>query len=170
GFWDGQWYGFLGTSLGSPSWAGIYADMNQMVTQKDPSSGGLGFVAPALYQVASGSSSPFHDITTGNNGEFYAAPGWDPVTGLGTPDVAALAQDLVSLYSQGQPQIGTYISAVTPIGGQGAVEKWLVGASPIALMNTRRSSSASSGAASTPRTCPCSWRRPALDAPPPFAL
>lgn len=26
------------------------------------------------------------DITTGNNGHYHAAPGWDPCTGLGVPD------------------------------------------------------------------------------------
>jgi kumamolisin len=27
-----------------------------------------------------------NDITQGNNGAFTAASGWDPCTGLGTPD------------------------------------------------------------------------------------
>jgi kumamolisin len=30
------------------------------------------------------------DITSGNNGDFVAAPGWDACTGLGSPNGAAL--------------------------------------------------------------------------------
>ncbi|EQD68091.1 Peptidase S53 propeptide, partial [mine drainage metagenome] len=92
--YQGGFYGFLGTSLSSPSWAGIYADMNQMAIAKTGKS--LGYLAPQLYQVSQMTPSPFHDITQGNNGEFSATPGWDPVTGLGTPDVAALANDLIT--------------------------------------------------------------------------
>eukprot|EP01048_Picozoa_sp_COSAG05_P005594 COSAG05_NODE_336_length_11205_cov_4.160544_4_plen_93_part_00 len=51
----------------------------------------LGFLNPLLY--SSSMESALHDVTTGcNSGEnggrggFYAAAGWDPVTGLGTPD------------------------------------------------------------------------------------
>ena len=61
----------------------------------------LGLVNPAIYQIA---RSPryhqaFHDITTGNNTVqfpptrvtgYQAAPGWDPVTGWGSPDAQVL--------------------------------------------------------------------------------
>lgn len=55
-----------------------------------------------LYHAGKSSAYPtlFHDITTGNNtvtsptgpvfSGFSAEPGWDPVTGLGSPNVAAL--------------------------------------------------------------------------------
>ncbi|KAI0683196.1 hypothetical protein BC835DRAFT_1296691, partial [Cytidiella melzeri] len=51
----------------------------------------LGFLNPFLYA----NPSAFHDITTGSNpgcgtDGFAAATGWDPVTGLGTPNFAAL--------------------------------------------------------------------------------
>ena len=36
----------------------------------------------------------FNDITSGNNGVFSAGPGYDEVTGLGSPKAAALAGDL----------------------------------------------------------------------------
>jgi subtilase family serine protease len=61
----------------------------------------LGFVNPALYRIARSPAygRAFHDITTGNNtvlvnGTTYtgyqAGSGWDPVTGLGSPNAAVL--------------------------------------------------------------------------------
>jgi kumamolisin len=39
-------------------------------------------------------SGSFRDITVGNNGAFDAGPGYDLVTGLGVPNVAALVKAL----------------------------------------------------------------------------
>jgi hypothetical protein len=49
----------------------------------------LGFVNPALYKIGAASAA-FHDITKGNNGDYKASVGWDPCTGLGTPDGSLL--------------------------------------------------------------------------------
>jgi len=51
----------------------------------------LGLINPAIYAIANSSSyhTAFHDITSGTNG-YPAGPGWDPITGLGTPNVQAL--------------------------------------------------------------------------------
>jgi subtilase family serine protease len=84
-----------GTSAATPLWGGLVALADQLAGHD------LGFVNPALYQIA---RSPdytwaFHDITTGNNSVlvngttytgYQAGPGWDPVTGLGSPDAAVL--------------------------------------------------------------------------------
>jgi kumamolisin len=59
----------------APLWAGLIALVNQSTGQK------AGFINPVLYANA----SAFTDITSGNNGAFSAGPGWDPVTGLGSP-------------------------------------------------------------------------------------
>jgi subtilase family serine protease len=61
----------------------------------------LGFVNPAIYRIARGPAyhRAFHDITTGDNTVqfppltitgYQAAPGWDPVTGWGSPDAQVL--------------------------------------------------------------------------------
>lgn len=44
----------------------------------------------------------FHDITVGNNSGcgtpgFYASKGWDPVTGLGTPNYPAILKQFMSM-------------------------------------------------------------------------
>ena len=47
---------------------------------------------PALYAHAGTGLTPagFRDVTTGSNGAYTAGPGWDPCTGLGTPNGQAL--------------------------------------------------------------------------------
>jgi subtilase family serine protease len=68
--------------------------------------GDLGLINPKLYQlgaVPTSYASDFYDVTVGNNGAFApdvpgypAQTGWDPVTGLGTPNVANLVPALAS--------------------------------------------------------------------------
>ena len=88
-----------GTSAGSPQWAGLAADADQFGRHR------LGDIDPALYSIAQAKrhyAVALHDITTGNNdvaeinGGFDAGPRWDPVTGLGTPNAAALLPLLVA--------------------------------------------------------------------------
>jgi len=85
-----------GTSLAAPIWAGIAAVTNQYLTER----GGqpLGDLNPLLYRLAEGARLPaFHDIVLGGNAVDSAAPGYDLVTGLGTPNADNLAQDLLVL-------------------------------------------------------------------------
>jgi subtilase family serine protease len=93
------WYDIGGTSLSAPQWAGLVALAAQV------HGGGLGPINPALYQLASNPTTyaaDFHDVTVGNNRAdpsvpgFDNGPGWDPVTGLGTPDAARLVPDLAA--------------------------------------------------------------------------
>jgi len=93
------WFDIGGTSLSCPQWAGIVAIADQL------NGGGLGLINPALYKLGAGPSyaSDFFDITVGNNTfpgsgvpGYPATTGWDPVTGLGTPNAANLVPDLVA--------------------------------------------------------------------------
>lgn len=54
-----------------------------------------GFMDPKLYDIASHTQTyvPYHDITSGTNGSYNAAPEWDAVTGWGSPDLYNLARD-----------------------------------------------------------------------------
>ncbi|KAJ7227821.1 family S53 protease [Mycena haematopus] len=76
-----------GTSCASPIFASMIALVNdRLIAAGKPV---LGFLNPFLYSPAG--RGAFHDITSGNNpgcntNGFSAGPGWDPVTGLGTPD------------------------------------------------------------------------------------
>jgi kumamolisin len=80
---DGTRESVGGTSAVAPLWAGLIALLNQSLGAP------VGFLQPRLYQ-ASVSSSGFRDITSGTNGAYSAAAGWDPCTGLGTPHGGAL--------------------------------------------------------------------------------
>ena len=83
-----------GTSQAAPIWAGLAAVMNQYLIAH----GGqpLGDLNPLLYRVAARSRLPaYHDVTLGGNAVDNAGPGYDLVTGLGTPDVNNLVQDLL---------------------------------------------------------------------------
>jgi len=84
---DGQSLVIGGTSAVAPLWSGLIALLNQKLGKP------LGFIQPALYGLTPAAQA-FHDITTGSNGAFNAAPGWDPCTGLGSPEGANLLQAL----------------------------------------------------------------------------
>jgi kumamolisin len=75
---DGQNLVIGGTSAVAPLWSGLIALLNEQLGAP------VGFLQPKIYALPS-SSGAFHDITSGNNGAFDAAPGWDPASGLGSP-------------------------------------------------------------------------------------
>ena len=86
---DGSVEGVDGTSCASPTFASIIALVNDRLIAAGKSP--LGFLNPFLYM----NPGAFNDITTGDNpgcntNGFPASKGWDPVTGLGTPNFAAL--------------------------------------------------------------------------------
>lgn len=88
-FYNSTIYDFYGTSLAAPTWGSIITLINEQLTKAGKSP--AGFVQPLLYK----NPQAFHDITLGTNPGcgaqgFPASPGWDPVTGLGTPNFPAL--------------------------------------------------------------------------------
>jgi subtilase family serine protease len=94
----GSWYVIGGTSASCPQWAGLVAIADQMAGHD------LGLINPRLYSLADAPNHAqyFFDVTTGNNTAsatvpgYAATTGWDPVTGLGTPDAAKLVPALGS--------------------------------------------------------------------------
>ena len=95
---DGELRSATGTSASTPLWAAVIALADQHAGRH------LGYVNPAIYVIAHGRAyhRAFHDVVTGDNSVLWptgvftgynAAPGWDPVTGWGSPD----AQYLVPL-------------------------------------------------------------------------
>ena len=89
-----------GTSGAAPCWAAVVALIDEYLAQQHLPS--VGFANPALYFFAShpkGLPAPaFHDITEGTNLYYPATLGWDAATGLGSPDVAHLADDFEWYY------------------------------------------------------------------------
>jgi kumamolisin len=81
-FVDGQSAVVGGTSAVAPLWAALVALINQQTGRN------AGFLNPTLY---SGEEASFFDITSGSNGSYQAAAGWDACTGLGSPDGQKIA-------------------------------------------------------------------------------
>ena len=87
---DGKDLVIGGTSAVAPLWAALIARLAQSTGKR------FGLVQPTLYdstragQVAAG----FRDITSGDNGAYAAAAGWDACTGLGVPEGARLLSAL----------------------------------------------------------------------------
>jgi hypothetical protein len=105
-----------GTSAACPCWAGLIAIANQGRvaaggTELDSSTNPQQTLE-ALYSLP---ASDFHDITTGYNG-FNAGPGYDFVTGRGTPIANTLIPDLVS-YGKTPTVTGISPSTGLPAGG-----------------------------------------------------
>ena len=97
-FGNSNWQPISGTSCASPTFAGIVSRINaERIAGGQPA---LGFLNPKLYQLG----KVGNDIVKGANqdkdcfifdfGGFQTAKGWDPVTGLGTPDYDYLKANL----------------------------------------------------------------------------
>jgi kumamolisin len=85
---QGQGLVVAGTSIATPLWAGYGALINQHAHHLGFNAPPLGFPDPPLYAIARNPglyASNFHDITSGNNGAFSTLPGYDLVTGWGSP-------------------------------------------------------------------------------------
>jgi uncharacterized protein (TIGR03437 family) len=95
---SGSLQGYGGTSVPTPSFAGVAALLNQKLGSR-----GVGNINPKLYALAQSNPEIFHDVTTGNNivtvacpsrqpgcGDkavgYYAGVGYDQATGLGSVD------------------------------------------------------------------------------------
>ncbi len=100
---DGQAGITGGTSASAPLWAALVARVNAAL----PSGKQVGYLTPVLYGMAPGGTTPLgsqvcNDIKTGDNitavvGGFKSQPGFDAVTGWGSPKGAELLAALSRL-------------------------------------------------------------------------
>jgi hypothetical protein len=138
--YNGAWWSVFGTSVASPIMSGLTAiiDQGRSYLFGRPSYNSTDFLN-ALYHLP---QSDLNDITTGNNG-FPAGPGYDLVTGRGTPIVDRFvsgmigapvydpldgsllvtgggrgSNDIITL-SQSGSQLVVQVSAGTPVAGSG---------------------------------------------------
>jgi hypothetical protein len=93
------WFRVGGTSIAAPQISSMVAITNQLrVAAGEGTLDGPNQLLPAIYQIAATDPNAFHDITKGNNG-YAAGPGYDFVTGVGTPNAQYLVPDLVAAFS-----------------------------------------------------------------------
>jgi tripeptidyl-peptidase-1 len=91
--------GVAGTSCAAPVFSGVMALLNDLRLQNGKSP--LGFLNPLLYDMAAKYPKTFTDITQGSNpgcgtDGFPAAAGWDPSSGLGSPNYAEMAKVILN--------------------------------------------------------------------------
>ena len=113
------WSSIGGTSAGAPQWSALIAIANQgRAVNSLTSLNGYIQTLPFLYSAP---STDFHDIIYGQNSGYQAGPGYDMVTGLGTPNAAQVVGSLESLAllpvsGTGVNATGTVLSTTPPIG------------------------------------------------------
>ncbi|MGO8757488.1 MAG: Ig-like domain repeat protein [Terracidiphilus sp.] len=130
---QGEALGLIGTSLASPTWAGIQALVNQQANVV----GGSGNPNPVYYKLAAGETSPFHDTTVGDTkvpdncineiileycpgGDvvlvgYEATTGYDLATGLGSVDVNKLVTNWLPTTGSGTATVTLSTGGVTSI-------------------------------------------------------
>lgn len=91
---DGDKFALGGTSAVAPLWAALIARINQKL------GGRVGFINPQIYSLPANSGA-FNDVTAGDNRcsfktfrniGYDAGTGWDPCSGLGSPNGTILGQ------------------------------------------------------------------------------
>ena len=91
---DGDDFALGGTSAVAPLWAALIARINQKL------GGRVGFINPQIYSLKSDSGA-FNDVTGGDNRcsfkkfrnvGYDAGTGWDPCSGLGSPNGTILGR------------------------------------------------------------------------------
>ena len=136
---NGTWQQYGGTSLASPLFVSSWARIQSANNAK------LGFPATWIYSRGVQNTTAFHDVTSGTNGGYSAAAGWDYTTGFGSFDVAStalLTRSTVTVSASpksviaGQPV--TFTATVTGNSPTGAVQFQINGVnfgSPVQLVN-----------------------------------
>jgi hypothetical protein len=114
----GGWEVYGGTSAVAPAMAAFFADTNQGCAAP------VGLVGPALYAADNGSN--YTDVTSGNNdftasngGNWGAQAGYDPASGLGTPQEQNLAVALQG--GDGCPAVASLSANSGPVTGAPAI-------------------------------------------------
>jgi len=93
---NGSWWLVSGTSLSAPIWGAVLTLVNEERIAAGKST--VGYIHPTIYAHP----EAFTDITVGSNPGcgspgFPAAKGWDPVTGLGSPNFPVLMKVLMAM-------------------------------------------------------------------------
>merc|ERR1712151_1201771 len=98
---DGKVLSVGGTSASAPTFAGFVSLLNEARLKAGKPA--MGYLNPFLYQ----NPGAFRDVTVGTNAisrqgtpfqyGFPCAPGWDPATGLGTPNFEKLLSVALSV-------------------------------------------------------------------------
>ncbi len=120
---DNAWQVAGGTSLSAPSWAGLFALVNQGRAAAGSESLNSASPTEAQLDLYSLPSTAFHTVSTGTNGGYNAGAGYNLVAGLGTPVADTLVSGLVAAQWTGAaPPVQTSTISINPNGIGGSVD------------------------------------------------
>lgn len=110
---EGEWDYADGTSCSAPVFAGLVTQLNYFQQKRGKTK--LGYLNPLLYKMYDSDKTTFNDIADGNNRctefdccydekkfcctkdfGFLASTGWDPVSGLGSPNIQRIMKYLMN--------------------------------------------------------------------------
>jgi len=109
-----------GTSMATPTFSGIMSVLNshQIKLTGKP----LGFVSPLLYKMWGDNPTTFNDVIIGDNicteqgcagcKGWLATKGWDPVTGLGTPNFGNMLAYITKQAEQRKKNLSSLSSTI----------------------------------------------------------
>mmetsp|Transcript_63878 Transcript_63878/g.144158 ORF Transcript_63878/g.144158 Transcript_63878/m.144158 type:complete len:272 (+) Transcript_63878:2-817(+) len=117
---EGGWQPVGGTSASAPTWAGIAARLVDLALAKTGKP--LGLINPLLYKMYAEKPQAFTDVTVGDNKctedgcaevckGYECAKGWDPVTGLGTPNYDVMESYVSSMLEEARARRANRASA-----------------------------------------------------------
>ena len=95
------WFLNSGTSMSAPIFAGVVSLL--LSAFHNVTGHSFGLLNPLLYAMSSEQPATFHDIVLGDNkinatcDGYYTTKGWDPVTGLGTPNFPQMLKYVTKL-------------------------------------------------------------------------
>jgi hypothetical protein len=123
------WWIYGGTSAAAPQWAGLLA-----LADQGRAYAGLGSLANAQSAVYALPASDFHDVTVGSNG-YSALPGYDLVTGRGSPFGDRIVRDLVAYRTASAAAVKTSATGTkAPVGHAATGQPGDTGAVPADLV------------------------------------
>ena len=103
------WFQVGGTSAATPAWAGLVAIADQGLATGEKGALTNTQAQTDLYALP---SSDFHDITTGFNG-YNATPGYDLVTGLGSPKANLVVAGILTANGVSEGSATTTVATTT---------------------------------------------------------
>ena len=122
---DGEVEQYGGTSWGSPSWAGLSALFNE--ARANANATAFTNLNASLYPLLG--TTNFRDITSGSNGAYSAAVGYDLVTGLGVPEFDNLLASIGGSTPTVTEVAPVITSATTAVAATGAAFQFQITAS-----------------------------------------
>jgi subtilase family serine protease len=154
------WFTVGGTSVGAPSWSGLIAIADQGLALQHI--GSLSNAQSSLYRLP---SSDFNAITTGSSGSNSAGPGYNLLTGRGSPKANLLVPALVQLEVSAQASSTTPSTSVATVFHQPASTSAVVAQNPTTT-GTSSGSTSSSSSSTTPTSTSITALNPSADTTP----